>query len=212
MAIGGCGNTCYVVTNNEPTENLMRLLSIPLSVLITLAVGCAGGPPATSSYDAKKNVTTYEAGSYTVSTRSGANLGSSKSVTLRAVGRCTGQDCSPNVIRLVFTASGNQDLSLSGLDGEIIADDSRIQWSSNEAGVRSTGMTADNQMIEVSGKFAVVGLPLNKVKQIATAASVNGSIGGLSLDLGSGVQSGLKALLSKIPATASQANATQTSG
>jgi len=177
----------------------MRLLkfSVPLLLVALLVTGCGGVQTAYQSYDSDSGQTTYQTRSYTVSTLSGSNIGSSKSISMRALSRCIGQGCTPTTIQLVFSASGNQQLQLSGVDGEIVADETRITWSSSDA-ARGYTDASDDQIVNVVGKFATVNLSTGEVEQIVDASSVRGQIGGQSLSLGSGVQAGLQSLMQKM--------------
>lgn len=167
-------------------------------LLVSLfVVGCSGGQTAYQSYDADSGETTYRTRSYTVSTLSGSNIGSSKSISMEAVSQCIGQGCTPTTIQLVFSAGGNQQLQLSGLDGEIVADETQINWSSSDAAQGYTD-ASDDQVVNVVGKFATVDLSVSEVDQIVNASSVRGQIGGQSLNLGSGVREGLGSLLQKM--------------
>lgn len=172
-------------------------LAILLSFSL-LIVGCGGGQQATVSYNSSSNRTTYQTRSYTVSSISGANFASSKSITMRAVARCQGTNCTPNQVQLVFSASGNQQLSLSGVDGQLVANGTRITWSSAEAS-KGLGPVSEDRALNVIGTFASVDLELKQLRTLATATSIKGSIGGQSLNISSGVQSGLQELLRKIP-------------
>lgn len=176
--------------------DLPRQLSFLLGLLVL--GGCAGGQNTTVSYNPDANRTTYETRSYTVSSISGANYASSKSITVRAIARCQGSNCAPEQVQLVFSASGNQQLSLSGIDGQIVANGNQINWTNAEANTGLDPVTED-QVVRITGKFAVVNLPLSQLETIATAPSVEGSIGGQSLDINSGVQAGFQDLLRKIP-------------
>jgi hypothetical protein len=171
---------------------------VPLFVLALFFVaGCRGSQDVTVSYNSEKNTTTYKTGPYTVSRTSSENYGGSKSIDLRAVARCQGSNCSPSTVQLVFSASGGEELALSGAGGKITADGSTVSWTSAEAGKAFSTMSRD-QVNRVIGQFAAVELTLNQVEQIATASSIRGSIGGMSLNLRSGVQSGFQKLLQKI--------------
>lgn len=169
---------------------------IALSLLALLVAGC-GSSGATESYNAANNQMIYETRSYTVSQVSGANFASSKSITMRAIARCSGQNCTPQQVQLVFSASGNSTLTLSSAAGEIVADGQRVEWSSKAAG-RPQADTGDDEMINVVGTFATVDLSLSELKQIANASSVEGSIGGTSLNISESIQSGFQSLLMKI--------------
>jgi hypothetical protein len=162
-----------------------------------LLSGCGGGQAVYQSYDADSGETTYRTRSYTVSTLSGSNIGSSKSISMQALSQCVGQGCTPTTIQLVFSGSGNQQLQLSGLDGEIVADGARINWSSSDAAQGYTD-ASDDQLVNVVGEFATISLSTSKVKQIVNASSVRGQIGGQSLNLGSGVRAGLESLVQKM--------------
>jgi len=174
---------------------------------VLLLAGCSGGQKALKSYDAQSGQTTYETQSYTVSTLSGASIASSKSISMRAVGQCTGRGCTPNIVSLVFSTSAQQQLQVSGLGGQISADDARITWSSTDA-TEGYKNVKDEDMMNVIGRFASVDLTLNQLAQIANASSVQGNIGGQSLNLGSGVQAGLASLLQKIEGESSKSEET----
>ena len=171
---------------------------VPLFVLALFFVaGCRGSQDVTVSYNSEENTTTYETSTYTVSRTSSGNYGGSKSIDLRVVARCQGSNCSPDTAQLVFSASGGEELALSGAAGKITADGSTVSWTSAEAGKTFSTMSRD-EVNRVVGQFAAVKLTLNQVEQIATASSIRGSIGGMSLNFGTGVQSGFQKLLQRI--------------
>ena len=177
----------------------MRQLA-PSVFMLLLFCGCGSTQQVDVSYDADANKTSYQTRSYTVSSFSGASLGSSKSISLRAIAQCLGKECTPERIQLVFSAGGSQELSLSGLDGEIVAGNQRITWSGKEA---STGgvPSANNRVINVVGRFAVVDITLDEAEAIYSASNLQGSIGGTNLDLGTGVKSGIHNLLQNMNGT-----------
>jgi len=107
------------------------------------------------------------------------------------------------MVQFVFSATGNQRLQLSGLDGQIVADGTRITWSTNDA-AEGYQNPSEEQAINVVGRFAAVDVSLDQLSQIATASSVDGSIGGQSLRLGSGIQTSFRTLLQKIEGPSSQ--------
>lgn len=177
-------------------------MSVPRSLvlfsLFILIGGCGGGQQATVSYDASANRTTYQTRSYTVSTVSGENYASSKKITMRAVAHCQGTECAPERVQLIFSATGTRPLSLSDVNGEIVADGSQITWTSSEANPDLSSI-AENRTLRVSGKFAVIDLQLSQLETIATAESAEGSIGGQPIYIKSGAKSGFQELLRKIP-------------
>jgi len=170
---------------------------------LLLISGCSTGPTVSRDYDSETGKTIYQTRSYTVSTLSGSNIGSSKSISMQAIGQCLGQGCQPNMVQFVFSATGNQRLQLSGLDGQIVADGTRITWSTNDA-AEGYQNPSEEQAINVVGRFAAVDVSLDQLSQIATASSVDGSIGGQSLRLGSGIQTSFRTLLQKIEGPSSQ--------
>ena len=160
-------------------------------------VGCASGPAVTTSFNENSGQSTYQTRQYTVSTLSGANIGSSKSISMQAIGQCQGRGCKPRRVQLVFSAGGNQQLQLSGLNGKLVADNTRINWTTAEVS-KNYGSGMDNTVLNVVGRFAAVNVSPNQLKQLATASSVQGDIGGVSLRIGSGVQTGLQQLHQRV--------------
>ncbi|MFB6278141.1 MAG: hypothetical protein ABEK75_01410 [Salinibacter sp.] len=102
----------------------------------------------------------------------------------------------------MFSSAGSQRLSLSGVSGEITGDGTEITWSNAEANPDFANL-AEDAIVDVTGRFAVVDLQLYQLRQIATASSLSGSIGGQPLTLGSDMQSGLQKLLQKVKRSAS---------
>lgn len=179
-------------TMKMPSRLVLFLLS---TVLI---VGCSGGGQvATVSYDSESNQSTYETKRYTVSNISGSGYGSSRSIRMRVVARCEGENCNPDTAQLVFSIDGSKQYSLSGVSGRIVADETEIQWSNAEANRGFSGL-GEGEMVQVLGEFATVDVGIDQLQKMATATSLDGSIGGQSLNLGSNVQSGLQALLQKM--------------
>lgn len=170
-------------------------------LVVLLVVGCSGSQGIQVTYDGQSNQTTYKTDSYVVSTLSGGGIADSKSIEMQTIARCRGPDCTPTAAQLVFSASGNQELYLSGTGGQISANDTRVSWNSRSAGITHVPTRGSNELrgaLTVVGKFASVEVPLEKLTQIAEASSVEGSIGGVSLALDSSVQAGLRNLVRKV--------------
>jgi hypothetical protein len=148
------------------------------------------------SYDSEANRTTYETRGYTAASSSAEDFASAKSISVRAIARCVGTECTPNTARLVFRVNGDQKYYLTGVSGNIEADGTKIEWSDAEANADFANLSRDRS-VEVRGKFATVDLSFSQVQKIATASSVEGEIGGQSLDLSPGLQNGLQRLLKK---------------
>ena len=165
---------------------------------IALLVGCAGSQEVTLSYDSESNRSKYETDHYTVSSVSGSGYASSQSISMRVVARCEGKNCRPDTAELVFSIDGSGRLSLSGVSGEIIADDAQIRWSDVEANRGFAGTTQQDDPVRVLGEFATVDVNIDQLQKMATATSLKGSVGGKTLNLGSDVQSGIQTLLQKM--------------
>lgn len=180
-----------------PRKTSTLLLRALLGLLaIGGCAGTRGGQTVTVSYDSESNQTTYSAIEYAAFKVSGSEYGSTVSITMQAVAPCRGANCTPDRAQLVFTSEGSERLSLSGVSGEIVGDGTRITWSDAEANPDFASL-AENAIVDITGRFAVVDLPVHRPRQIATASALTGSIGGQSLALGSDVQSGLQKLLGK---------------
>jgi len=177
--------------------------------VIAFLAGCGGGQVATVSYDSEANRSLYETKRYDVSTISGSGYGSTGTVRMRVVGQCTGINCTPNVAQLVFGIDGSERLSLSDVSGRIIADETVVRWSSTEAN-RGFAGTREGEVVEVLGEFATVEVDLNQLQAMATATSLEGSLGGQSLDLDADVQSGLRTLLQKMRQNRPDGNSSNT--
>lgn len=190
-------STTSIDTNWKMISRFQIFLSVLLSVL--LLFGCKASNKATVSYDSSSNQRTIETRSYKVSTVSGASLGSQSSINVQAIARCRGRTCKPQSAKLVFIAPTNQELSFSGIGGEIVADNAQvIDWTTREAGRSGVDVGSGiggETSISAYGPFAAVRLNPDQIKQIVQASSVEGTIGGKPLRFESGVKAGLKDLL-----------------
>lgn len=176
---------------------------LALCLLTVLIAGCSGGPQATVAYDAESNQSTYETKRFTVSKISESSYGGSRAIQMHVIAGCNGENCTPNTAQLVFSVDRSERLSLSGVNGWIVADETEIRWSNVEANRGFAGLGKE-EVIQVLGKFATVDVEVDQLQKMATATSLEGSIGGRSLDLDSNVQLGLQALLQKMQHTPSE--------
>jgi hypothetical protein len=87
-----------------------------------------------------------------------------------------------------------------------VADDARITWSSREAARGQAGVM-NGRVINAVGRFAAIDISIREIKQVAQASSVDGVIGGRSLRIGEGVQTGLLTLIRKIEGTPTRSEA-----
>ncbi|MCS3649195.1 hypothetical protein [Salinibacter ruber] len=178
-------------------------------LVIAFLTGCSGGQVATVSYDSGSNRSVYETKRYEVSSLSGSGYGSTGAMRMRVVAQCTGVSCTPNVAQLVFGIDGSERLSLSDVSGRIIADETVVRWSSTEAN-RGFAGTREGEVVEVLGEFATVEIDVDQLQAMATATSLEGSLGGQSLNLDADVQFGLQTLLQKMRQSRSDGNSSNT--
>lgn len=174
-----------------PSRLLFSLL------VIAFLAGCSGGQVATVSYDSEPNRSIYETKRYIVSTLSGGNYGSRQSIRMRVLAQCEGKNCTPDTAQLVFSADASEQLSLSGVNGRISADGTEIRWSNAEANRGFAGRNR-NEVVKVLGEFATVDVGFDQMEAMASGASLEGTIGGQSLNLDADVRAGLQTLLRKM--------------
>lgn len=191
----------HVTTSIDTDRKMTRRFQLSFSALLSvlLLFGCKASNEATVSYDSSSNQRTIETRSYKVSTISGESLGSQSSINVQAIARCRGRTCKPRSAKLVFIAPTDQELSFSGIGGEIVADDAQvIDWTTREAGRSGddvgSGIGGETS-ISAYGPFATVRLNPDQINQIVQASSVEGTIGGKPLRFEGGVKAGLKNLL-----------------
>lgn len=148
-----------------------------LPLTFALAFGCASSGGATKTYNESDNKTTYRSGTIGVGRVSSGGYGGNTSLTVRAVSECSGRSCTPNAVRLTFTVDGEtSDVGLSGRR--------TFSVSTDESEYEYEQVTMyDGRIQKSEGRLLTVEVPISDLEQIATATSINGTIGGLSLNL-----------------------------
>jgi len=178
---------------------LLRTL-ISIGVLAASLSGCQAPEKVKVSHDGDSGITTYETNPLQVSRGGNSTaLGGAdaKSISLKAVATCRGKGCLPDTIQLVFLASGSSPLSLSSVGGEITTDRMSITWTSSEAGLDPVS-PGQGKMYSVRGPFAAIDVDPIRLRQVAKASSVGGSIGGIDIKIGPQVQSLLEDFLARV--------------
>ncbi|MCS3860297.1 hypothetical protein GGP86_000045 [Salinibacter ruber] len=152
-----------------------RILLVPLT--FALAFGCASSGGATKTYDKSDNETIYRSGTIGVGQISSGRYGGNTPLTVRVVSECSGRSCTPNVVRLTFAVDGEtSDVGLSGRR--------TFSVSTDESEYEYEQVTMyDGRIQKSEGRLLTVEVPISDLEQIATATSINGTIGGLSLNL-----------------------------
>jgi hypothetical protein len=92
----------------------------------------------------------------------------------------------------VFSVEGTSDLTLSNRTLTINSD--AKEWKLEN---RSTGYRRNSQIGRTEGRLAMITMPVSDLAQIAGASSLTGSLGDVSLNLGS-AQSKLQDLVAAI--------------
>lgn len=178
----------------------MRLIHglAPLLVLGLMA-GC-GGSRSIMSYDAADNQTRFRTGNMTVAQAAGSGF-SNTSLAMRANAKCSGQNCTPNEVRLDFSVQGSSDFALSDRSVSITADGEEFTWE------KEVEWDSSEDIGSSPGRLIAVSLSLSDVSKIANASSISGRLGNTSLDLDGRVQQKLQEFVStaKNPAAAASA-------
>lgn len=123
---------------------------------------------------------------------SSSGYGNSASIAIQASARCAGENCTPEVVRLMFTVSGNSGVSFENRSVYILADGERYEWQDPFRQRRGESLTQST----VAGQLTGVRLRLPQLGQIANAASVEGSVGGRTFELSEAQKEQLRTFLS----------------
>lgn len=172
----------------------MRLLQNGSSLLffLLLCIGCGGGTQV-ATFNAAEGRMEYETDEITVIRQVySKGLGSGSSITLQGRARCQGRNCTPDVATLMFSVSGNADVSFQDRTVQITADGERYEWKDH---MKLRQEEALEQSV-VAGRIAGVRVRLSQLEQIVNASSVTGSIGNRSFELDEDDRAELRTFLS----------------
>lgn len=176
---------------------MMRRFHRIASLLLTLVLvwGCAGSGGLTKSYDESADETIYRSGTISMGQISSGGYGSNTSLRMRAVSQCSGEDCVPESVTLNFSAEGGT--SDAGLSGQrllsVSADGEEYEFEDD----RQSGVVNQSTVQNMEGYLLTVTVPMSDLEQIATATSLDGTLGGISVNL-SRAQSDLQEYLSAV--------------
>ena len=160
-----------------------------------LVFGCGSSGP-TSSYDASDNQTLYRTGKITVAQLSSSGYGSGSTIAMQVISQCSGPNCTPESVDLLFSVEGNSETGLTTRTLSITADGESYRFDEQRSPRTRAGDIERSQNTTVR----VSGVPLSDVKTVAMAQSVEGNLGGVALDLESS-QSDLQELVSMMEGT-----------
>jgi hypothetical protein len=158
-------------------------MSLPRPVLasilaLALCVGCAGQRPI-ATYKADSNTTVYRSRLITVAQRlSEQGYGNSSSLTMQALARCQGRNCTPDLVRLMFSTSGNTGVVFENRTIHLSADGQSYTWE-DQMPLRQRGV----QEQATTGQIAGVRLRLPGLERLVNATSVTGYVGGRSIEI-----------------------------
>lgn len=165
-----------------------------LVLTLTLAGGCTG-QRSIATYHVPENRMIYKTSEITVIRQLADGYASSSSLKMQGVARCRGKHCTPDIIRLMFSVSGNTGgVSFQDRTVRISADGKAYEWED------SMPIQEENVLgrASVAGQITGVRLRPSGLEQIATATSVTGSVGGRSFEVGERGKTELRRLLSAI--------------
>lgn len=188
----------YTTVNLSEMTPLQTMQSVWRFALLlaasALAFGCGSSGP-TSSYDASDNQTLYRTGKMAVAQLS-SGYGSSSTITMQAIAQCSGPNCTPESVDFLFSVEGNSETGLTTRTLSVTADGEDYRFEEQRSPRTRAGDIERSQNTTVR----VSGVPLSDVKTVAMAESVDGTLGGIALNLESS-QSDLRALVSMMEGT-----------
>jgi len=145
---------------------------------LALCAGCAHQRPI-ATYKAASNTTMYRSRLITVAQRlSDQGYGNSSSMTMQALARCQGRNCTPDVVRLMFSTAGNTGVVFEDRTIRLSADGKSYTWK-DQIPLRRRGVREQT----TSGQIAGVRLRLSGLERIVNATSVTGRVGGRAIEI-----------------------------
>jgi hypothetical protein len=175
---------------------MSRPRSLLTSILaLALCVGCAGQRPI-ATYKAASSTTVYRSRLITVAQRlSEQGYGNASSLTMQALARCRGRNCTPDLVRLMFSTSGNTGVVFEDRTIHLSADGQSYTWE-DQMPLRRRGV----QERATTGQIAGVRLRLSGLERLAGATSVTGRVGGRSVEIDGHGQEKLRRFLAALRA------------
>lgn len=157
----------------------MRLFQRAVFLVLAFAVviGCGSSGP-TSSYDASDNETVYKSDRIIVGEISESSLGSGASITLQAVSECSGLNCKPETVDLLFSVrSSGSEVGFPNRGLSVTVDGEEYTF-----GTGFNPSSASDVQVSRTQNMSVKA-PFSNLKKMAGAGSIDGRLGGVPLDL-----------------------------
>jgi len=139
-----------------------------------ILTGCASSPPATTTYDSSKDVTTYETKPISLPgvQIGGSSFGGGTEASIRALGKCKGANCQLSQVEMVFQVSGSSDLRMENPPVELSAGKLTVKSMTSDQGAKRRA-----QEIEaVTGEVARLQLSVEEFRHFAKAEEISGSL------------------------------------
>jgi hypothetical protein len=142
-------------------------------------LGCASNAPI-RSYDASSNTTVYRSDNVAIGQTSSGSYGSggSAAIAMRVTSKCSGVNCTPKSASLQFSMEGSADGGFASRTLSISADGVDYSFGSR---VQRTGVESGE--LPLTQNLKVTGIPFSDLKEIASAKAIEGTLGGLDLDM-----------------------------
>lgn len=148
-------------------------------LLLVLIGGCAQ-QRSIATYEARQDKMEYESDHIALLRQlSDRGYGNSSSLMMRARATCSGEGCTPDVVYLVFSVTGNTNVGFQNQGVRITADGESYTWE-DPLPLRNDEVYYASS---AGGQLARVRLRPPALEQIANAESVNGYLGGRAFDL-----------------------------
>lgn len=167
-----------------------------LFLVVGVLYGCASGPPMTTNHDASEGITTYKTRAITLSgINIGSGYGSGAQVQVRALASCSGEECKPGEVVLVFQVSGSSELRMENRSVELTADGDTYRSKRQRREINQYLSDIDR----ATGNVATIELSFDAFRRIAIAEEFSGSLGSSRFTLSYESRSPFRALVKKVP-------------
>lgn len=153
-------------------------------------IGCASSSQSVeTSYNASQNQTTYRtAFNVPIQSSSGGYASQQRKLNVIARASCTGEQCEATQCSMVFSVPGGEDVYVTDRTLTLDVDGDVMEWEDPAA--------QDQQQAEqVVGRLLQIGMERDRLRRIANASSVTGTIGGIEFRLTSSHKERLASLL-----------------
>lgn len=168
--------------------------SLAAFLLLAFLVGCAPSRPVDVDYDPSEDVTTYKTSVPLAELRAGGSYGSEASFRLQVLSGCSGEECVPEEVMLVFQASGARNLRMEDRTVVLNVDGAQFRTRAGQEEIATTIYEVD----QVSGRVASLRLTFEDFQRLAEAKKVTGKLGSSGFRLSYARRSPFRALVQQV--------------